>query len=51
MKPKKKLEGASKLGVKIRKDSALNSTSKKVLFPEKLELANKIVANLKWKVD
>mgnify|MGYP005750877959 FL=1 len=43
--------GARKFGVKITKDSSLNSTSKKVLFPEKLELANKIVANLKWKVD
>lgn len=43
--------GARKFGVKITKDSLLNSTSKKVLFPEKLELANKIVANLKWKVD
>jgi hypothetical protein len=51
MKSKKKLEGASKLGVKIRKDSSLNLTSKKVLFPEKLELANKVVANLKWKAD
>lgn len=49
MKPKKKLEGASKLGVKIKRDSSLNLTSKKVLFPEKLELANKVVANLKWK--
>ena len=49
MKAKKKLVGASKLGVKIRKDSKLNASSKKVLFPEKLEFANKVVANLKLK--
>ncbi len=51
MNPKDQLEGASKLGVKIRRDSSLNLTSKTILFPEKLELANKVVANLKWKVD
>ncbi|WP_421889761.1 DUF6934 family protein [Marinoscillum sp.] len=49
MKAKKKLEGASKLGVKVHKDSKLDTSSKKVLFPEKLEFANKVVANLKLK--
>lgn len=51
MKPKKKLEGAKKLGVKIRKVSSLSESSKKVLFPEKLEFANKVVSNLKWKTN
>ncbi|WPR77505.1 hypothetical protein [Algoriphagus sp. NG3] len=51
MKPKKKIEGASKMGVKIRKDSSLNAHAKKVLFPEKLEFANKVVSNLKWKTN
>ncbi|GAB2493383.1 hypothetical protein GCM10027164_23990 [Algoriphagus taiwanensis] len=51
MKPKDKLKGASKFGVKINRDSSLNHTSKTVLFPKKLELANKVVANLKWKAD
>ncbi|SEG11008.1 hypothetical protein SAMN03080598_02527 [Algoriphagus boritolerans DSM 17298 = JCM 18970] len=46
-----KLEGAEKLGVKIRKVSSLSESSKKVLFPEKLEFANKVVSNLKWKTN
>lgn len=49
MKPKKKLEGASKLGVKIQKNTSVNSSSNRVLFPDKLEYANKVVSNLKWK--
>lgn len=51
MKAKKKLEGASKLGVKVIKGTSLKASSKKVLFPEKLEFANKVVANLKWKTN
>lgn len=51
MKPKRKIVGASKLGVKVRKVAALNTSSKKVLFPEKLETANKMVSNLKWKTN
>ncbi|WP_157373472.1 hypothetical protein [Algoriphagus terrigena] len=49
MKAKKKLEGAGKLGVKVVKSYSLATSPKKVLFPEKLEFANKVVSNLKWK--
>jgi hypothetical protein len=51
MKQKRKILGASKVGVKVRKEAALNTTSKKILFPEKLEVANKIVSNIKWKTN
>ncbi|WP_425639457.1 hypothetical protein ACPUEN_07410 [Algoriphagus yeomjeoni] len=47
MKSKKKLEGASKFGIKIQKNTSLNSSSKKVLFPSQLEFANKVVSKLK----
>lgn len=49
MKTKKELRGASALGVKIKKDKSLGKFSGKVLFPEKLKQANKVVTNLKWK--
>lgn len=45
---KKKLKGASALGVRVKKDKSLDKLSGKVLFPEKLNIANKVVANLKW---
>ena len=51
MKPKEKIQGASKFGIKIQKNTSLNSSSKKVLFPAKLEFANKVVTNLKWKAE
>ena len=51
MKLKNKLEGASKFGIKIQKNTSLNSSSKKVLCPAKLEFANKVVSNLKWKAE
>ncbi|MES2701326.1 MAG: hypothetical protein V4649_01750 [Bacteroidota bacterium] len=44
----KKLEGAAALGVNIKKDKTLDKLSGKVLFPEKLKEANKVVSKLKW---
>ena len=49
MKIKKELKGASALGVKVKRDKSLDKLSGKVLFPEKLKVANKVVSNLKWK--
>ena len=51
MKQKKKLKGAEALGIKVIRDKSLDKYSGKVLFPEKLELANKVVKNLQWKID
>jgi hypothetical protein len=48
MKSNKKLKGASALGVKVKKDKSLDQFSGKVLFPEKLKEANKVVSKLKW---
>jgi hypothetical protein len=48
MKAKKKLKGAAALGIKVKRDKSLDKLSGKVLFPEKLKIANKVVANLKW---
>jgi len=48
MKLNKKLKGAEALGVKVKHDKSLDKLSGKVLFPEKLKIANKVVANLKW---
>jgi hypothetical protein len=50
MNHKKELKGASILGVKVKRDRSLDKLSGKVLFPEKLEEANKVVAKLKWKI-
>lgn len=50
MKSKKKLKGAAALGVKIKRDKSLDKLSGKVLFPEKLKEANKVVSKLKWSV-
>lgn len=47
MKGKKVLKGAVAVGVYVRKDKSLDKYSDKVLFPEKLKAANKIVAGLK----
>ncbi|HTF30540.1 MAG TPA: hypothetical protein VK625_16920 [Flavitalea sp.] len=49
MTAKKVLKGAAALGVKVRRDKSLDKLSEKVLFPEKLKQANKVVSNLKWK--
>jgi len=49
MKTKRELKGASALGVKGKRDKSLDKLSGKVLFPEKLKVANKVVSNLKWK--
>jgi hypothetical protein len=49
MKTKKELKGASVLGVKVKRDKSLDKLSEKVLFPQKLKVANKVVSNLKWK--
>ena len=48
MKTNNKLEGASKVGVEVKKNKSLDKLSGKVLFPEKLKKANKIVSKLKW---
>jgi hypothetical protein len=45
---KKKLKGAEALGIKVINDSSLDKYSGLVLFPEKLAIANKVVANMKW---
>ena len=37
-----KLKGASIFGIKVKRDRSLDKLSGQVLFPEKLELANKI---------
>jgi len=50
MKAKKKLKGASAFGVRVIKDKSMNKFSGRVLFPEKLAEANKVVANLKWDI-
>jgi hypothetical protein len=46
----KNLKGASALGVKVKRDKSLDKLTGKVLFPEKLKEANKIVSKLKWSV-
>ena len=48
MPAKKKLKGASVLGVHIKRDRSLDKLSGKVLFPEKLKEANKMISRLKW---
>lgn len=48
MKPRKDLKSAAALGVKIKSDKTLDKLSGKVLFPEKLKEANKIIAKIKW---
>ena len=50
MKAKKKLKGASAFGIRFIKDKSLNKFSNVDLFPEKTKEANRMLANLKWKV-
>ncbi len=47
MKAKKKLKSAETFGVKIKRDKSLDKLSGKILFPDKLKEANKIIASLK----
>lgn len=49
MNTKKSLKGASLLGIKVRYAKSLDKLSGKVLFPEKLAIANEVVAKLQWK--
>ena len=44
MKNKKKLKGAAAFGIRVKKDKSLDRFSGKVLFPEKLEEANRVVS-------
>jgi hypothetical protein len=47
MKQAKKIKGAEMLGVKVTVSKAMDKLSGKVLFPEKLKTANKIIGKLK----
>jgi hypothetical protein len=50
MKNKEKLRGAAALGIRVKKDKSLDKFSGKVLFPDKLEEANKVISKLKWNI-
>ena len=50
MHSKKKLKGAITLGVQVKRDRSLDKLSGKILFPEKLKEANRMVSRLKWPV-
>jgi hypothetical protein len=43
----KKIKGAEAVGVKVKISKSLDKLSGKVLFPEKLKAANKIISKLK----
>ena len=47
MKQSIKIKGAEAVGVKIKVSKSLDKLSGKVLFPEKLKAANKIIGKLK----
>lgn len=47
MKQTKKIKGAEAIGVKVKVSKSLDKFSGKVLFPEKLKAANKIIGKLK----
>jgi len=47
MKKLKKVKGASSVGVKVKVSKSLDKLSLKVLFPDKLKTANKIIGKLK----
>ncbi|MBO9566414.1 MAG: hypothetical protein J7621_26805 [Niastella sp.] len=49
MKKKAKLKGAKDFGVTLTVNKELDPLSRKVLFPEKLEQANKILSNTKFR--
>jgi hypothetical protein len=48
MKQKKALKGAEYFGVKITVSKELDKYADKILFPEKLEQANKVLSNMKF---
>ena len=47
MKKTKKIKGAEAIGVKIKVSKSLDKLSGKILFPEKLKTANKIIGKMK----
>ncbi len=47
MKKSLNIKGAEAIGVKVRITKSLDKFSGKVLFPEKLKTANKIIGKLK----
>jgi hypothetical protein len=47
MKQAKKIKGAEAIGVKVKVSKTLDALSGRVLFPEKLKAANKIIDKLK----
>ncbi len=47
MKKNKQIKGAETVGVKVKISKSLDKFSGKVLFPEKLKTANKIISKLK----
>ena len=47
MKKIRKLKGAEAFGVKVKISKSLAKSSKKVLFPEKLKIANEMIDKLK----
>ena len=47
MKKTRNLKGAEAIGVKVKVSKSLEKLSGKVLFPEKLAKANKIIGKLK----
>lgn len=49
MKKAKKLKGAEALGIKVTVSKSLGKLSGKVLFPEKLKIANEVVSKLTMK--
>ncbi|NII26993.1 hypothetical protein HB364_18020 [Pseudoflavitalea sp. X16] len=49
MKKKKTLKGAKDFGVKLKVNKDLDKLSGENLFPEKLEQANKILSNTKFR--
>jgi len=50
MKAKKKVKKDFASGVRVIRDKSLDKLSDVDWFPEKTKEANKVVANLKWKV-
>lgn len=47
MKQAKKIKGAEAVGVRVKVSKSMDKFSGKILFPEKLKAANKIIGKLK----
>ena len=47
MKKSKNIKGAEAVGVQVKVSKSLDKLSGKVLFPDKLKIANKIIGKLK----